>query len=114
MTKDLCPICGYELNFCQCLFGGSAHPDRNKERNVVQDHLYLLSDKQLLHLLKLQRHWQTSYGDEKRTNMLDCLKKNGTAATWACRNFTYDDCHEMVVKSPGLLHDNLELLEEQK
>ena len=89
MTKDLCPICGYEFNFCQCLFGGSAHPDRNKEIDVVQSHLYLLSGKQLLHLLELQRHWQTSYGDEKRTNILDCLKKNGTAATWACRN--YDD-----------------------
>lgn len=88
MTKDLCPICGYELNFCQCLFGGSAHPDRNKERNVVQDHLYLLSDKQLLHLLKLQRHWQTSYGDEEKAKMLKCLEKNGTTATWSCRNYT--------------------------
>lgn len=86
--KDLCPICGYELNFCQCLFGGSAHPDRNKERDVVQNHLYLLSDKQLLHLLKLQRHWQTSYGDEERAKMLKCLEKNGTAATWSCRNYT--------------------------
>ena len=91
MTKDLCPICGYELNFCQCLFGGFAHPDRNKERNVVQDHLYLLSDKQLLHLLKLQRHWQTSYGDEERAKMLKCLEKNGTAAMWSCRNYTDDE-----------------------
>lgn len=82
MTKDLCPICGYELNFCQCFFNGSAHPDRNKERNVVQDHLYLLSDKQLLHLLKLQRYWQTSYGDEERAKMLKCLEENGTAAIW--------------------------------
>ena len=56
MFKDLCPICGYELNSCQCLFAGSAHPDRDKERDVVQDHLYLLSDEQLLHLIKLQRH----------------------------------------------------------
>ena len=77
-----CPICGYELNFCQCLFGGSAHPDRNKERNVVQDHLYLLSYKQLMHPLELQRHWQTSYGDEERTKMLKCLEENDIAATW--------------------------------
>lgn len=82
MSKDLCPICGYELNFCQCLFGGSAHPNRGKERDVVQDHLYLLSDKQLLHLEKIQRYWKTSYGDEERTEMLECLEKNGTAATW--------------------------------
>lgn len=85
MSKDLCPICGYELNFCQCLFEGSAHPDRYKERDVVEDHLYLLSDKQLLHLEKLQRYWQTSYGDEERTEMLECLEKNGIAATWRFR-----------------------------
>ena len=89
MCRDLCPICGYKLSLCQCLFGGSAHPDRNKERDVVQDHLYLLSDEQLHHLIELQRYWQTSYGDKKRANILDCLKKNGAAATWACRN--YDD-----------------------
>ena len=89
MSKELCPICGYELYFCQCLFGGSAHPDRDKERTVVQDHLYLLSDKQLLHLEKLQRYWQTSYGDEEKAKMLECLEQNGTAATWVCRN--YDD-----------------------
>lgn len=31
MSKELCPICSYELYFCQCLFGDSAHPDRDKE-----------------------------------------------------------------------------------
>ena len=87
MAKDLCPICGYELGLCQCLFGGSAHPDRNKEQDVVQDHLYLLSDEQLHHLIDLQRYWQTSYGDEKRTKMLDCLEKSGTAATWAYKHY---------------------------
>lgn len=73
MSKDLCPICGYEIEYCQCLFGGSAHPDRDKERDVVQSHLYLLSGRQLLHLLKLQRYWQTSYGDEEKAKMLKCL-----------------------------------------
>lgn len=82
MAKDLCPICGYGLGLCQCLFGGSAHPDRDKERDVVQDHLYLLSDEQLHHLIDLQRYWQTSYGDKKRTKMLEFLDKNGTAAMW--------------------------------
>lgn len=85
MSKDLCPICGYELISCQCLFGGSAHPDRDKERDVVQDHLYLLSDEQLYHLIKLQKRWQTSYGDKKRIKMLECLEKNGTAAMWRYR-----------------------------
>ena len=87
MTKDLCPICGYELNSCQCLFGGLAHPDRNMERDVVQDNLYLLSDKQLHHLINLQKRWRTSYGDKKRTKMLDCLEKSGSAATWAYKHY---------------------------
>lgn len=91
MSKELCPICGYNIHFCQCLFGGSAHPDRNKERVVVQDHLYLLSDKQLLHLEKLQRHWQTCYTDEEKMKMLECLEQNGTTAIWACKNFTNDE-----------------------
>lgn len=85
MNKDLCPICGYEIDSCQCLLGGSAHPDRDEERDVVQDHLYLLSDAQLYHLIELQRYWQTSYGDEERTEMLECLEKNSTAATWRFR-----------------------------
>ncbi len=68
-----CPICGYKLDDCQCYFGGSAHPDRSKRRDVVQDHLYLLSEKQLKHLIELQACWQTSYSDEEKSKMLDDL-----------------------------------------
>lgn len=68
-----CPICGYEIKDCQCYFGGSAHPNRSKRREVVQDHLYLLSEKQLAHLIKLQAYWQTSYGDEERSKILGDL-----------------------------------------
>lgn len=71
--KTKCPICGYDLDDCQCYFGGSAHPDRSKRREVVQDHLYLLSDKQLAHLIKLQASWQTSYGDEEKSKILNAL-----------------------------------------
>lgn len=70
-----CPICRYNLDDCQCYFGGSAHPDRSKRREVVQDHLYLLNDKQLAHLIKLQAFWQTSYGDEEKSKILDTLIK---------------------------------------
>lgn len=73
-----CPICGYEFNDCQCYFGGSAHPDRTKRREVVQDHLYLLSDKQLAHLIKLQAFRQTSYGDDEKSKILDTLIKGKT------------------------------------
>ena len=71
--KTKCPICGYDLDDCQCYFGGSAHPDRSKRREVVQDHLYLLSDKQLAHLIKLQAFWQTSYDDEEKSKILNAL-----------------------------------------
>lgn len=68
--KVICPICKYEIEYCQCRFGGSAHPDRSKRRNVVQDHLYLLSDEQIEHLKKVQSYWQTSYADEEMTKIL--------------------------------------------
>lgn len=73
--KTKCPICGYDLDDCQCYFGGSAHPNRSKRREVVQDHLYLLNDKQLAHLIKLQAFWQTSYDDEEKSKILDTLIK---------------------------------------
>lgn len=71
---DKCPICSYPLNQCQCLFGGSAHPDRNKEREVVLDHLYLLSEAQLRHVIKLEEYWCMSYTDMDRTTILERLK----------------------------------------
>lgn len=74
--KTKCPICGYELNDCQCYFGGSVHPDRSKKREVVQDHLYLLSDKQLTHLIKLQAFWQTGYNDNEKTELLKEYENN--------------------------------------
>ncbi len=70
---DKCPICGYEIIYCQCLFGGSAHPDRCKRREVVFDHLYLFSDEQIKHLMNLEKHWQISYGDNERKQILSTL-----------------------------------------
>lgn len=76
---DKCPICNYPLHQCQCLFGGNAHPDRNEERQVVLDHLYLLSEAQLQHVINLEKHWCMSYVDDKRTKILARLRsdKNG-------------------------------------
>lgn len=73
--KEKCPICKYEIKHCQCRFGGSAHPDRHTEFKVVLDHLYLLSKRQLKHIIKLERYWQISYGDEKRTKILAKLEE---------------------------------------
>ena len=70
IKNETCPICRYAFNYCQCRFGGSAHPDRHKRREVVLDHLYLLSARQLAHVIELQTRLQTSYGDEVRSEIL--------------------------------------------
>lgn len=73
-NETLCPICGYHLTQCQCRYGGSAHPDRSKKREVVLDHLYLLSEEQLRHIIRLESQWQTSYGDKERSDILKHLQ----------------------------------------
>ena len=74
LRKEKCPICKYDISKCQCMFGGSAHPDRSKRRDVVTDHLYLFSAKQIEHIVKLQRRWDTSYGDVEKNEILAELK----------------------------------------
>lgn len=70
-----CPICNYDIEHCQCRFGGSAHPDRSKRRQVVLDHLYLFSAEQIEHILELEKYWHTSYGDEERSQIREDLFK---------------------------------------
>lgn len=66
-----CPICEYSLDNCQCRFAGSAHPDRDKRLRVVLDHLYLLSESQMRHVVQLERWWNISYTDPELTMILD-------------------------------------------
>ena len=70
-----CPICKYSIAQCQCLYGGSAHPDRSKRREVVLDHLHLFSEEQIGHIIDLERYWQVSYGDAERTKILKELEQ---------------------------------------
>ena len=70
-----CPICGYRFQDCQCRFSGTAHSDRSKRARVVADHIYLLTDAQVVHLQKVQEWWQTSYGDEEMNQILNELKE---------------------------------------
>ena len=70
----ICPICRYGFSACQCRFSGSAHPDRELNRKVVLDHLYLLSKKQLQHIIKFQRDYCVSSSDEKYNKILNELK----------------------------------------
>lgn len=78
--KERCPICDYYISGgeaginCQCLFGGSAHPDRSMMERVVKDHLYMLSEKQLKHVIKLERFWRTSSDEEEYNQCYDKLK----------------------------------------
>ena len=68
---DKCPICEYPLDRCQCLYAGSAHPDRSKRQRVVLDHLYILSEPQLRHVIELERWWNMSYADPELTEICD-------------------------------------------
>lgn len=72
---ELCPICEYELSECQCIFYGSAHPDRNIRIGIVKDHLEMLSPKQIGHLVALEEWWSTSYGDEEYAREFERFKK---------------------------------------
>lgn len=74
LHRHKCPICNYPMDMCQCLYSGSAHPDRREEREVVLQHLYLLSKLQLRHVISLEKCRQTSYGDDKRTEILKKLE----------------------------------------
>jgi hypothetical protein len=72
---ERCPICygiikipGQKVepgHGCQCRYGGSAHPEetREKRRQVVYSHMYMLSETQLNHVLWLQRELCESYSD---------------------------------------------------
>ena len=63
-SDEKCPICEYAISGCQCIYSGSAHPDRHDKKRVVIDHLYLLSPTQVQHVISLEKHWQISYADE--------------------------------------------------
>lgn len=73
---DKCPICEYQIDQCQCRFCGDAHPDRSKRREVVLDHLYLLSESQLMHVIELERLCNASYTDQELTAILDEMEKS--------------------------------------
>lgn len=74
VSDDKCPICEYPFEMCQCKFGGSAHPDRSKRARVVADNIYLLTDKQIEHLKKVQSWWDISYGDVEMQSIKQQLK----------------------------------------
>ena len=76
LTMAKCPICEYES--CQCIYAGNAHPDRYKRRQVVLDHLYLLSDEEIRHIQWLQAYWQISYEDPEKEAIREKFIKERT------------------------------------
>ena len=77
--KVRCPICDYYIEECQCKYGGNAHPDRSKQREVVLDHLYLFSEEQIRHIAKIEKYQCISYTDPEMNKIFESLKEgNGT------------------------------------
>lgn len=74
-NMEECPICEYPISNCQCYYGGTAHPDRSTKREVVLEHLYMLSKLQIEHIKNLEEHWQICYADEERKEILNKMSK---------------------------------------
>ena len=72
---EYCPICEYAIHHCQCIYGGNAHPDRDRRERIVKDHLEMLSPKQVGHLIALEDFWATSYADEEDAKEFERFKK---------------------------------------
>ena len=52
------------------------NPNRDKRIQVVKDHLYLLSPKQIEHVIGLEKFWRTSYLDEEKEQIRKELERN--------------------------------------
>lgn len=48
-----------------------------KIREVVLDHLYLLTDEQIKHIQYLEKYWNMSYADEEKEEIKRKLKDGG-------------------------------------
>ena len=70
--KELCPVCRYEIEHCQCMYDHSVN--RNDRRRVVFTHLYLLTPAQLNHIIEIQKMQHESYSDDERSSILEELQ----------------------------------------
>ena len=74
----VCPICEETVKNCTCKSLGKAFKDRDEwvnKRIVVRDHLYLFSDDQIRHLAKLQKYWNSKYGDPMKAKILKNMEE---------------------------------------
>lgn len=75
MPKYICPICHKPFDDCRCRYdlpeGGTlAYVE------VILDHLYLCSDEQLQHIIKLEKEWNLFYDDDRQM-ILNFIHKGG-------------------------------------
>lgn len=75
MVKNKCPICGYEFNHCQCMYGESTRPDKDKQLDVVLKHLYLLHPEQINHIARLEKSMCIYYSDTELKSILKDLQQ---------------------------------------
>lgn len=64
---DICPICGYPIPSCQCMYDHGI--DRSKRMEVVFSHLHLLTPEQQKHVVRLQSEMNISYEDSERDHI---------------------------------------------
>lgn len=74
---ELCPMCGYPIEECECKKYSEYYKNSDNEL-VVAEHLYLLSGKQLSHLVGLERFWDKHYTDSETNKLTQNLLMYGT------------------------------------
>lgn len=74
--KEKCPICGYRIKMCQCRFAGSAHPSREKAKEVVKDHLYAKLEKGVIRICPQHIEGEDNYA---------CVISAGLPSCTGCR-----------------------------
>ena len=81
-NQTACPICQFSIDRCQCLVGGTGYHDRSKRIRVVLDHLYMFTDKQIKHIVDLEREWCSEYADKELNQILKQIENETGKKTW--------------------------------
>ena len=65
-NAERCPICDYPLRYCECANKSVLSKKEEINLQVATDHLYLLSERQIRHLIEIERIWDIWYSDERQ------------------------------------------------
>lgn len=72
--EERCPICNMPLRYCECANKSELSEDEEAAFQVALEHLYLLSEEQIRHLIEIERVWEIGYTDN-REMFVESLKK---------------------------------------